>query len=146
MPAAIGGTTNATTTEEVVQPSTEPSWYRFEFGLYAGAHFIDIITQPGLGPLRGSVDFLFRDDSLNARNAFQPAKGPEQTQQYTMNLSGTLRKERTSFSLSATGAAAGGLDPGLGTTGRSFRIGVATSFGHSTVERMPCWNSSMLIE
>ena len=66
--------------------------------------FVDIVTQPGLGPLRGSMDFLFRDDALNARNAFQAEKGPEQTQQYTFNLSGTLRKERTSFSLSATGA------------------------------------------
>ena len=66
--------------------------------------FVDIATQPGIGPLRGSMDFLFRDDSLNARNAFQPTKGPEQTQQYTFNLSGTLRKERTSFSLSAGGA------------------------------------------
>ena len=70
----------------------------------AGMVFVDIVTQPGLGPLRGSMDFLFRDDSMNARNAFQAEKGPEQTQQYTMNLSGTLRKERTSFSLSATGA------------------------------------------
>jgi hypothetical protein len=70
----------------------------------AGMVFVDIVTQPGLGPLRGSVDFLFRDDSLNARNAFQPAKGPEQTQQYALNLNGTLRKERTSFSLAATGA------------------------------------------
>ena len=69
----------------------------------AGMVFVDIVTQPGIGPLRGSIDFLFRDDSLNARNAFQPEKGPEQTQQYTFNLSGTLRKERTSFSLSATG-------------------------------------------
>ena len=70
----------------------------------AGMVLVDLVTQPGIGPMRGSMDFLFRDDSLNARNAFQPAKGPEQTQQYTFNLSGTLRKERTSFSLAATGA------------------------------------------
>ena len=67
----------------------------------AGHTFVDIATQPGLGPMRGSMDFSFRDESLNARNAFQPQKGPEQTQQYNLNLSGTLRKERTSFSLSA---------------------------------------------
>ena len=69
----------------------------------AGMVFVDLVTQPGMGQLRGSLDFLFRDDSLNARNAFTPEKGPEQTQQYTLNLSGTLRKERTSFSLSAAG-------------------------------------------
>ena len=55
-----------------------------------GLVFVDIVTQPGLGPMRGSLDLMFRDDSLNARNAFQPEKGPEQTQQYTFNLSGTL--------------------------------------------------------
>jgi hypothetical protein len=66
--------------------------------------FVDIVTQPGTGPIRGSVDYLFRDDSLNARNAFQPVKGPEQTQQYMFNLSGTLLKERTSFSLAVGGA------------------------------------------
>ena len=70
----------------------------------AGHTFVDISTQPGLGPLRGSMDFSFRDGALNARNAFQPRKGPEQTQQYTLNLSGTLWKDRTSFSLSAGGA------------------------------------------
>jgi hypothetical protein len=70
----------------------------------AGHTFVDISTQPGLGPLRGSMDFSFRDGSMNARNAFQPQKGPEQTQQYNLNLSGTLLKDRTSFSLSAGGA------------------------------------------
>src|SRR6185312_1181627 len=50
------------------------------------------------------LDFTFRDDSMNARNAFVDEKGPEQTQQYSVNLSGTLLKERTSFSLSAGGA------------------------------------------
>jgi len=69
-----------------------------------GLVFIDISTQPGLGPLRGGLDFTFRDDSLNARNAFATEKGPEQTQQYAFNLSGTLLKQRTSFSLSAGGA------------------------------------------
>ena len=38
--------------------------------------FVDIATAPGLGPLRGSVDFTFRDDALNARNAFQEREGP----------------------------------------------------------------------
>jgi Carboxypeptidase regulatory-like domain len=70
----------------------------------AGHTFVDIATQPGLGPLRGSMDVSFRDGAMNARNAFQERKGPEQTQQYNMNLSGTLLKERTSFSLSAGGA------------------------------------------
>jgi Carboxypeptidase regulatory-like domain len=70
----------------------------------AGHAFIDIATQPGLGPLRGGMDMTFRDAALNARNAFQPEKGPEQTQQYNVNLSGTILKSRTSFSFAAGGA------------------------------------------
>jgi hypothetical protein len=49
------------------------------------------------------MDFIFRVDAMNARNAFQQEKGPEQTQQYGFNLSGTLFRNRTSFSLSAGG-------------------------------------------
>ena len=66
--------------------------------------FVDLSTQPGLGPLRGSADLIFRDDALNARNAFQEVKGPERNQQYTFTLSGTLLKDRSSFSLSLGGA------------------------------------------
>ncbi len=70
----------------------------------AGHTFIDISTQPGLGPLKGGMDTTFRTDALNARNAFQPEKTPEETQQYNLNLSGTLLKDRTSFSFAAGGA------------------------------------------
>ena len=70
----------------------------------AGHTFVDISTQPGLGPFRGSMDFSFRHGAMNARNAFQPLKGPEQSQQYNLNLSGTLLKDRTSFSFAAGGA------------------------------------------
>ena len=91
-------------------PKAQIRSIRFASGMFAaenhggGMTFVDIVTAPGMGPLRGSLDMSFRDDSLNARNAFQPSKGPEQTQQYTLNLSGTLIKDRTSFSLSAGGA------------------------------------------
>ncbi|PYR77073.1 MAG: hypothetical protein DMF86_10265 [Acidobacteria bacterium] len=91
-------------------PKSQIRSIRFASGMFAaenhggGMTFVDISTQPGLGPMRGSMDFTFRDGALDARNAFQAQKGPEQTQQYTFNLSGTLLKERTSFSLSAGGA------------------------------------------
>ncbi len=91
-------------------PKSQIRSIRFAQSMFAaenhagGMVFVDIVTQPGLGPLRGSLDFSFRDDALNARNAFVPSKGPEQTQQYTLNMSGTLVKDRTSFSLSAGGA------------------------------------------
>jgi carboxypeptidase family protein len=91
-------------------PKSQIRSIRFSRDMFAaenhggGLVFVDIVTQPGLGPMRGSLDVMFRDDSMNARNAFQPEKGPEQTQQYTFNLSGTLLQARTSFSLSAGGA------------------------------------------
>ena len=91
-------------------PKSQIRSIRFASGMFSaeyhggGMTFVDISTQPGVGPLRGSVDVTFRDDALNARNAFVQTKGPEQTQQYTFNLNGTLLKERTSFSLSAGGA------------------------------------------
>ena len=91
-------------------PKSQIRSIRFSRDMFAaenhggGLVFVDITTQPGLGPMRGGIDFTFRDDSLNARNAFVTEKGPEQTQQYAVNLSGTLVKDRTSFSLSAGGA------------------------------------------
>ena len=42
----------------------------------AGGLFIDIITQPGIGPLRGSVDCGFRDGSLSGKNPFAHDQGP----------------------------------------------------------------------
>jgi hypothetical protein len=68
-----------------------------------GLVFVDITTSPGAGPLRGTADFTFRDESLNARNAFSPARGAEQQQNYGLTLNGTLVKNRTSFSLTSNG-------------------------------------------
>lgn len=68
-----------------------------------GMMFIDIMTQPGAGPLRGSIDGSFQDDALNARNPFTPVKGDEQVRQYGMALSGTIRPNKTSFSMNAGG-------------------------------------------
>ncbi len=68
-----------------------------------GMLFIDIMTMPGNGPLRGNADFNFMDDALNARNAFTPVKGAEQLRQYGYSLSGTLKENRTSFSINGGG-------------------------------------------
>lgn len=91
-------------------PKSQIRSIRFSSSMFAaenhngGLTFVDIETQPGLGPLRGSTDFSFRGGALDARNAFQPAKGPEQSTQYNGDLSGTLWKNRTSFSIGVTGA------------------------------------------
>jgi hypothetical protein len=72
-------------------------------GGMSGMMFIDIMTMPGMGPLRGSTDFNFLDESLNARNAFTPVKADEQLRQYGFALSGTIKPGRTSFSLNGGG-------------------------------------------
>ena len=64
-----------------------------------GVVFIDIMTMPGNGPVRGNVDFNFLDDALSARNVFTPEKGDEQVRLWGYGLSGTIRPNRSSFSI-----------------------------------------------
>jgi len=44
----------------------------------AGGLFIDIITQPGLGPIRYYTNLRLRNGSLSGRSPFIRSKGPEQ--------------------------------------------------------------------
>jgi hypothetical protein len=69
----------------------------------AGAFFIDIVTQPGVGPVRGQTFYRLRDGDLTGRSPFTAVKGPEQLQNYYLNLGGTLAKEKSSFALFAQG-------------------------------------------
>jgi hypothetical protein len=66
---------------------------------YAGGMFIDIITQPGIGPLRGSARFGFYDSALEGRNPLIPKKGPAQNRNLMLGLGGSLARERASFSI-----------------------------------------------
>ena len=68
-----------------------------------GSTFVDVITQPGIGPIRGTGNLLFRDGSMSARSQFTPTKGPEQTRGYGVTIGGALIKERSNFSLSVNG-------------------------------------------
>jgi carboxypeptidase family protein len=70
---------------------------------YAGAFFVDIITQPGLGQLRGGFQTRLRSGALSGRSPFTPTKGPEQIQGYNMSFGGPIRSERSSFSIQANG-------------------------------------------
>src|SRR3954469_8967136 len=70
----------------------------------AGGLFIDIITQPGLGPLRGGGRYNLRDGAIAGRNPFTEVKGPERQQQFGTNFAGTLIKNRASFSVSLNGS------------------------------------------
>ena len=70
----------------------------------AGGLFIDIITQPGLGPLRGGGRYNLRDGSVAGRSPLTEVKGPERMQQFGTNFAGTLIKDRASFNLSLNGS------------------------------------------
>jgi Carboxypeptidase regulatory-like domain/TonB dependent receptor-like, beta-barrel len=66
---------------------------------FAGGLFIDIITQPGIGPLRTNVNMRLRAGSLSGKNELATAKGPERTQNYNGGLSGSLIRQKASFSV-----------------------------------------------
>ena len=68
-------------------------------GGMGGMLHIDIMTQPGNGPLRGSLDATFRDDALNAKNPFAPDKGDEGMRQGGLSLSGSVVPGTSSFSV-----------------------------------------------
>jgi hypothetical protein len=67
----------------------------------AGFISIDILTKPGIDTWHGAFSFGFRDESLNARNAFAPARAPEQNRRLGLSLDGPLWRDRTSLFLSA---------------------------------------------
>jgi hypothetical protein len=69
----------------------------------AGMIRVEVITKPGLGGWRGHTNFGFRDESLNATNAFARAKGPEQMRRYMVNFQGPIAKGKTGFSMSFDG-------------------------------------------
>jgi hypothetical protein len=73
---------------------------------YAGFGFIDIITQPGVGPIRVGTNYSLRDGSMTGSNPFTPKKGPERSQSFGGNIGGTLIKDKSTFSLSMDGSTA----------------------------------------
>ncbi len=70
---------------------------------FAGGIQIDIVTQPGIGPIRGNVSMRLRDGSMTGRSPFVQKKGPERSQEYGLGLGGSLARERTSFNLNLNG-------------------------------------------
>ena len=69
----------------------------------AGMIRIEVITKPGLGGWRGHTNFGFRDESLNATNAFADEKGPEQMRRYMLNFQGPIAKGKTGLTVSFDG-------------------------------------------
>ena len=69
----------------------------------AGGVAIEILTQPGVGPLRYFSNALMRASSLSGRSPFVPVRGPEQNVNYGFGLGGTIVKDKSSFFLNAFG-------------------------------------------
>jgi hypothetical protein len=69
----------------------------------AGGVFIEIITQPGLGPIRYQTTLRLRDGSLSGRSPFVPVKGPDGNAIYGLGFGGALLKDKSSFYFSAYG-------------------------------------------
>lgn len=69
----------------------------------ADSFFIEVITQPGIGPIRTGVRYGLRNSAMSARNAFTPTKGQEQDQQYGFNTGGGLIQNKASFFIGVQG-------------------------------------------
>ena len=68
-----------------------------------GSTFVDVVTQPGIGPIRGTANLSFRDGSMSAKSPFTETKGPEQLKGFGFNVGGAMVKEKSNFSLSVNG-------------------------------------------
>ena len=60
---------------------------------------IDIVTQAGIGPIRGGFSTRVRDSVLSGDNPFVDVEAPERTQNFDANLGGTIMPNKSSFSL-----------------------------------------------
>ena len=86
-------------------PKNQIRQIRFRMNSYAaenhdaGGFGIDIFTKPGVDDWRGMTSFGFRDESLNARNAFAPTLGPEQYRRVGLEFSGPLKEGKTSIAV-----------------------------------------------
>jgi hypothetical protein len=58
---------------------------------------IDILTRPGYDRWRGSANFNFNDESMNARNPFAPSRDSFQSRLYGFTLSGPVTAKKSSF-------------------------------------------------
>ena len=65
----------------------------------AGGTQIEIVTQPGIGPVRFNSGVRMRADQWTGRSPFTPTRGPEQNRNYFGNASGTLVPGKASFNV-----------------------------------------------
>ncbi|HEV3214937.1 MAG TPA: TonB-dependent receptor [Vicinamibacterales bacterium] len=72
----------------------------------AEGFFIDVITQPGVGPIRANLNYNLHNNAMSARNAFTPTKGDDGNQFYGAGVSGGLIQNKASFNVYYRGARA----------------------------------------
>jgi hypothetical protein len=86
-------------------PKSQIREIRFRFDPFAAENHdagfprVDIITKPGNGPIRNNMTFGFRNNALDARNAFSPVRGEGQTRRFGWSIDGPIVKGKTGFSL-----------------------------------------------
>lgn len=63
---------------------------------------VNIVTQAGVGSLRGGLTSRVRDGGLSGRNPFVDITAPERTTNFEGNLGGTIIPQKLSFALSGS--------------------------------------------
>ena len=90
-------------------PKDQIQQVRFRTNSYAAEYHdagmvrVEVITKPGMGAWRSRVTFGFRDESLNARNAFADVRPPEQVKRVQISSQGPIVKGKTSVTFSVEG-------------------------------------------
>jgi len=70
---------------------------------FAGELRIEVLTQPGVGPVRGNLRSGFYDSVFDGENPLVNQTGPAQSWMYGVGLNGTLINERASFNVNFNG-------------------------------------------
>lgn len=71
-----------------------------------GATFVDVITQAGVGQLRGSANYSYRDGRMDGQNPFLSTgtRTPATINNYGINISNALAKDKADFAISINGS------------------------------------------
>ena len=70
---------------------------------FIGGLFIDIVTQPGIGKLRGNGNVNYNGSQLNSHTAFVPEKPSEQNRSFGFGMGGTIVPQKADFSINFNG-------------------------------------------
>jgi hypothetical protein len=69
----------------------------------AGGVSIEILTQPGIGPMRYFTNGQMRNSAFSGTSPFVPVRGPEQNVNYGGGIGGTIVENKSSFFLNVYG-------------------------------------------